>query len=128
LNPLERLPHRPPFLMLDRVLLLEPGAWAAAVKNVAYDDAHTAADGGWPSVLLAEMMAQTAGLAAGGGGGNALVAKLDRFRCRGRVAAGDRLLASARVVRRLGASVIVRSSVRVNGRRCAAAEIVLRFV
>jgi 3-hydroxyacyl-[acyl-carrier-protein] dehydratase len=122
---LARLPHRPPFLLLDRVLACDAGSSAVAVKNLSAGDPWMQ-PGGWPAVLLAEVMAQTAGLAAGGTGA-AVVARLDRFRCHGRVLSGDRLIAAARVVRRFGATALVRALVRCNGRRCAAAEIVLRF-
>ncbi|HUI25330.1 MAG TPA: 3-hydroxyacyl-[acyl-carrier-protein] dehydratase FabZ [Candidatus Kryptonia bacterium] len=122
------LPHRYPFLLLDRVLMVEPGRWAAAVKNITRDEPLVDANGQLPAVLLAEVMAQTAGLAAAtptaGEPAPAMLVKLDRFRCR-RVAAGDQLLAVARVLRRFGASVSVRARLSVAGRPRAAAELVL---
>lgn len=127
-DPLRRLPHRPPFALLDRAPLVEPGAWAVAVKQMSHGDPFADARGRWPAVLLAEVMAQTAGLASAQDDGQpAMVAKIDRLRCRGTVAAGERLVCVARVVRRFGASALVRVTVRADGRRCAAAELVLRF-
>ena len=124
---LRRLPHRPPFLLLDRVLLLEPGAWAVATKDV--DQTFTDATGEWPAVLLAEVMAQIAGLAAARreADGAAVVARIDRFRTRGVTRQGDRLLIVARVLRSFGPTAMVRAAVRCERQRRAAAEIVLRF-
>jgi len=53
------------------------------------------------------------------------LARIDRYRCRPPIVVGDRLLVTARVVRRFGASVIVRAAVRINDRPRAAAELVL---
>lgn len=128
MNLLELLPHRPPFLFLDRVLMVEPGAWAAALTEITRADPSCDAQGRWPSVLLVEMMAQAAGLAAAEGGGAALIAKINRVRCRGPVAAGARLLVVARLVRRFGSSAMVRAAVRHGRRHLAACEIVLRFL
>lgn len=125
---LQRLPQRPPFLLLDRVLLLEPGAWAAAVKRIEPADPFLAGDGSWPAALLIEVMAQTAGLAASPPGtGGAVIAGIDRCVCRGEVQTGDELLAVARVRRAFGAAVRVHTALRRGRRRWAAAEIVLRF-
>lgn len=128
---LDVLPHRYPFLLLDRVLMVDPGQWAVAVKNVTRNEPLVDANGELPAVLLAEVMAQAAGLAAAtatatGWPASAVLVKLDRFRCR-RVIAGDQLLAVARVGRRFGPGVSVRASVTVAGRPRAAAELVLHF-
>lgn len=125
---LQRLPHRPPFLLLDRVLLLESGRWAVAVKEIKAGDGFLDATGAWPAVLVVEAMAQAAGLAAAPAGNAvaAVVASIDRCVCRS-AGTGDELLVVARVVRTFGATAMVRSAVRVGTRRCAAAEIVLRF-
>ncbi len=124
------LPHRFPFLLLDRVLSVEPGSWAIALKNVTRNEPLVDADGVLPPALLVEVMAQTAGVAVSPAAATAvpaLLARVDRFRCRPSVVAGDQLVVSARVQRRLGANVIVRSAIVVGGRRRAAAELVLHF-
>lgn len=123
------LPHAYPFLMLDRALMIEPGRWAVGLKNVTGDD-PLVEDGVLAPVLLAEAMAQAAGLAAAESLERtlpAVLAHIDRFRCRLPVVAGDQLLVTARVVRRFGAAVKVRASVRVAGRSRAAAELILHF-
>lgn len=71
------LPHRYPFLMVDRVLDVEPGEHATALKNVSASDAvlagHFPGRMIYPGVLLVECVAQlaaviygTAGLREGG--------------------------------------------------------------
>ncbi|HEY7670812.1 MAG TPA: 3-hydroxyacyl-ACP dehydratase FabZ [Gammaproteobacteria bacterium] len=63
---LERLPHRFPFLMVDRVLSVTPGATIVAIKNVTANEAHFVGHFPghpvMPGVLAIESLAQTAGL------------------------------------------------------------------
>ena len=60
---MEMIPHRYPFLMIDRVIELETGEYAVAVKNVTFNEPHFV--GHFPSkpvmpgVLIIEAMAQT---------------------------------------------------------------------
>lgn len=63
------LPHRYPFLMLDRVTALEPGTSAEAIKNVTVSDAvlagHFPGRMIYPGVLLIECVAQLAAVIYG---------------------------------------------------------------
>lgn len=67
---LERLPHRYPFLMVDRVLELEPGKRAVALKNVTVNEPHFTGHYPekpiMPGVLILETLAQVGGLAVMG--------------------------------------------------------------
>lgn len=121
------LPHAYPFLLVDRILVRERGRWAVSIKNLTRNDPLMDEKGHLPSALVVEAMAQTAGLAAfdGSAGEPAFLARINRFRCRPPFVAGDQLLITVRVVRRLGGSVKVRGSVRVADRWRAAAELVL---
>ncbi len=62
------LPHRYPFLMIDRVIELDPGARIVALKNVTINEPHFA--GHFPSqpvmpgVLMVEAIAQACGIMA----------------------------------------------------------------
>ena len=60
------LPHRYPFLLVDRVLEVEPGVRIKAIKNVTVNEPHfTGHFPGnpiMPGVLQLEMMAQVAGI------------------------------------------------------------------
>jgi 3-hydroxyacyl-[acyl-carrier-protein] dehydratase len=65
---LGRLPHRFPFLLVDRVLSLTPGSAIVALKNVTINEAHFVghfpAHPVMPGVLVIEALAQAGGLLA----------------------------------------------------------------
>ena len=61
-----RLPHRYPFLLVDRVVSVEPGERIEAYKNLSINepffDGHFPGKPVFPGVLLLEAMAQAAGI------------------------------------------------------------------
>jgi len=62
------LPHRYPFLLIDKVIEYEPGKRAVAIKNVTVNEpffqGHFPGYPIMPGVLIVEALAQTAGIAA----------------------------------------------------------------
>jgi 3-hydroxyacyl-[acyl-carrier-protein] dehydratase len=68
------IPQRFPFIMIDRVLELEPGKHAIAVKNVSGNDmvflGHFPEKAIMPGALIIEAMAQTAIVLFAAGGTN----------------------------------------------------------
>jgi beta-hydroxyacyl-ACP dehydratase FabZ len=94
------LPHRYPFLLVDRILELEPGKRAVGVKNVTVNEdffnGHFPGNPIMPGVLTIEAMAQVAGILAlvttENSGKLALIAGIDKMRFRRPVVPGDQLV------------------------------------
>lgn len=109
---LRYLPHRYPFLLIDRVLEIEMGKSLVALKNVTMNEAffvgHFPNKPVMPGVLILEAMAQAGGVLAykstgisPGGGGNTLYyfAGIDNARFRRVVEPGDQLRLEVKVLR-----------------------------
>ena len=102
------LPHRYPFLLIDRVLEVVPGEKAVAIKNVTFNEpqftGHWPGNPVMPGVLMLEAMAQTGGIlllsAPEDAGKSALFAGLDNVRFRRQVIPGDQLRFEATMERR----------------------------
>lgn len=98
---LKILPHRYPFILVDRVVELVPGERISAYKNVTINEpffqGHFPGAPIMPGVLILEALAQTGGLlAAAGLEGNLegklfLFTGLDKVKFRRQVIPGDRL-------------------------------------
>lgn len=94
------LPHRYPFLLVDRVVELEPGVRIHALKNVTVNEpqfqGHFPQAPIFPGVYVVEALAQAAGLLAlaahpEAAGGLFYLTGLDGFRFRRPVVPGDAL-------------------------------------
>jgi 3-hydroxyacyl-[acyl-carrier-protein] dehydratase len=98
----EFLPHRYPFLMVDRVIECEPGKRLVAIKNVTYNEpffqGHFPHQAIMPGVLIMEALAQATGLLASksvsdelGRGVTYYLVGLDKARFKRPVVPGDQL-------------------------------------
>jgi len=104
---LRSLPHSFPFRMIDRILDIEKGKRAIALKSVSMDEpyflGHFPKEPMMPGVLILEAMAQTGGLAfessfEKGEEGIPVLARIEEFRLKKRVIPGDQLIIEAEVL------------------------------
>lgn len=108
----EMIPHRYPFLMIDRLLDVIPGESATGLKNVTANEpffqGHFPGKPVMPGVLIIEAMAQTAAVVVVASLGNSAEGKLvyfmsiDSARFRKPVEPGDQLLLFCRKERQRG--------------------------
>lgn len=96
---LETIPHRPPFLMVDRILEIEEGRRVVGLKNVSANEwffqGHFPGNPIMPGVLIVEALAQVGAVAVLSGpeyrGKLGLFAGIDKLRFRRQVKPGDQL-------------------------------------
>ena len=126
------IPHRPPFLWIDRVEELEPGVRCVAVKFVDPADpifaGHFPAKPILPGVLLIEAVAQTAGVMLGsvapqGAGELALLAAVNRFKFFKPVTPGRELRIETRKLTDAGKMALITGTVYVDGEMVASGEL-----
>jgi 3-hydroxyacyl-[acyl-carrier-protein] dehydratase len=131
---LRSLPHAFPFRMIDRILSIEKGKRATALKNVSMDEpyflGHFPKEPILPGVLILEAMAQTGGLAfessfEKGEEGVPVLASIEEFRLKRRVIPGDQLIIEAEVLRIFSNLAKVKVLVRVQEETVAEGTFVL---
>ena len=131
---MQYLPHRYPFLLIDRVLQLELGKTITAVKNVSINEpffpGHFPGSPVMPGVLILEAMAQAAALLsfktenyAPDEIGIVYFAGIDGARFKKPVIPGDQLIISVEILRRVRGIWKYKARVDVDGALVAEAEL-----
>ena len=130
----EHLPHRYPFLLVDRVVDLVPGESIVAYKNLSINepffDGHFPGNPVFPGVLLVEAMAQVAGILGfktmgktPADGSIYYLVGVDNLRFKRPCVPGDQVHLQANIVSERRGIWKFEVSATVNGDLCASANI-----
>jgi 3-hydroxyacyl-[acyl-carrier-protein] dehydratase len=119
MDPAARLPHRNPFLFLDRITRLEPGVSAQAMARITHLPASS-------PLLLVEAMAQLAGVVAIEEEGEiGSLAAIDRAELLAPVFAGDSLQLSVKILKRFGRLILCEGEITRAGETVVTATLTL---
>ncbi|EHQ59824.1 3-hydroxyacyl-ACP dehydratase FabZ family protein [Paenibacillus dendritiformis] len=100
------IPHRAPFLFVDRLIHLEKGKKAVGIKHISLSEPYLLEAGGknvFPGTLVLEALAQVSAIAEGkeaADGSLPLLAGLNGFEFTRPVYAGDTLRLEAEIIRK----------------------------
>ena len=131
---LAHLPHRYPFLLVDRVLECEPGVRLKALKNISVNEpmftGHFPERPIFPGVLIMEALAQATGILAfktteSKPDGTSLYyfAGIDNCRFKQPVVPGDQLILDVQVVKQKRGIWKFTGEARVDGKIVASADL-----
>ena len=129
------IPHRYPFLLVDRIEEIEPGVRAVGLKNVTQNEpffqGHFPDYPVMPGVLIIEAMAQVGAVGVMAGGEHrdrlALFAGIDGVRFRRQVLPGDVLRMEVEITRLKGTVGRGKGRATVDGERVCEAELMFAF-
>lgn len=130
------LPHRYPFLLVDRVTSVVPGESITGYKNVTANEefftGHFPGQPVMPGVLLIEAMAQLAGVLFLSqpeyNGKTPFFCGVDSVRFKRQVVPGDRIDISAKVLKVRGLTGKVATEIRVDGEFVTSGELMFQLI
>jgi len=106
---MKKLPHRYPFLLVDRIIAMEPSVSITGIKNVTINEpffqGHFPGQPIMPGVLIIEAMAQVGGVLAFSTGTDAksvFFMSIEKAKFRKPVVPGDQLKMELRVIQQRG--------------------------
>ncbi|QMS85439.1 3-hydroxyacyl-ACP dehydratase FabZ [Candidatus Xianfuyuplasma coldseepsis] len=127
----EIIPHRYPFLLIDKVVELEPGHSCKAIKNVSANEmqfmGHFPQEHVMPGVLMVEALAQAGAViilsVPENKGKIAYFAGIDKCKFKQKVVPGDTLELNVEIVRQKGPIGFGTAVATVNGKVAVQAEL-----
>jgi 3-hydroxyacyl-[acyl-carrier-protein] dehydratase len=134
---LKILPHRYPFLLVDRILEVEKGKRIVGIKNVTFNEeffqGHFPGNPVMPGVLILEAMAQVAAIGLFGVVPEhekklLYLSGVDRCKFRRPVFPGDQLRIEAEILNLKSRACKCRAAATVGGALCAEAELLSTLV
>lgn len=134
---LDLLPHRYPFLMVDRIVEIKGEDELVALKNVSFNEpyfqGHYPGNPVMPGVLQIEAMAQAAGVLMlrkiSTEGKTALFMSCDKVKFRRAVRPGDQLLITVKLTKSRGNKIgVAEGTCSVNGQPTSSAELMFAVV
>ena len=132
------LPHRYPFLMIDRVLDFTKGESLTAIKNVTINEpffpGHFPHRPVMPGVLVIEAMAQACGILSAmsdepmaNENGMFLFVGIDKARFKRQVEPGDQLRFEVKIIRKLRGIWMYRGNAFVGDELCCSADLMCAY-
>jgi beta-hydroxyacyl-ACP dehydratase FabZ len=134
---MDMLPHRYPFLLVDRILEVEPGKRIVGLKNVTINEpffvGHFPGHPVMPGVLIVEAMAQTGGMmlldqVEDRADKVVYFMSVDKVKWRKPVVPGDQLRFEVEMIRFRGKTCQMRGVALVDGTRVCEAEMMAAIV
>lgn len=130
------LPHRYPFLLVDRILEMDTGRRAVGLKNVTFNEeffqGHFPGHSVMPGVLVLEAMAQVGGVLllslSGNIGKLAYFAGMDKVRFRKPILPGDTMITEVQLLKAHGSIGKVRAVASVDNHVVAEGEFMFALV
>lgn len=127
----EIIPHRHPFLLIDRIEELEPGVRAVGYKAVTYNEpqfaGHFPGEPVMPGVLIVEALAQTGAVAIlsveENRGKTAYFGAMDHVKFKKKVVPGDTLCLECEIIKKKGPMGVGKATATVDGKVAVVAEL-----
>lgn len=125
------IPHRPPFLLIDKIIDIEEGKRAVGIKNVTMNEPHFVGhfpnNPVMPGVLIIEALAQVGATLILSDekykGKTAYFAGIDKVRFKRKVIPGDVLILEVEVIKIRGPIGICKAIAKVNEEIAVVAEL-----